>query len=227
MVVDDEVDLREILRDEFVFEGAEVQEATNGKEAFDLVQKNKFDLVLSDLRMPGGDGATLAREIRGLNHVHPVIVLITGFADLRSDEAYALGADGYVTKPFHLDELKQISHRLLTEAPQRWRERLPAENSKGLRLEASLEESIQSGQVTFGRSGLVIFGDFSGVRVGDLLKVQFREIDFLAWVRWVRSEGQMTDRKKTGIGLEIAFADDIVLPQLLKHLKPGATSIPN
>ena len=62
LLVDDEVDLREIISEEFTSAGALVTCAENGRKAFEVLQKNKFDIVFSDVRMTGGDGIELIQN---------------------------------------------------------------------------------------------------------------------------------------------------------------------
>ena len=123
LVVDDEPMLREILRDVFELEGATVFEASNGTEAFALLQQQPVHVVVSDIRMPGGDGIELLRNLRKLERNTPVVLLITGFSDLSTDAAYDIGADAILSKPFDVSELlerviflmKQLEDRLKVE----------------------------------------------------------------------------------------------------------------
>jgi two-component system response regulator (stage 0 sporulation protein F) len=108
LVVDDEEDLREILSEDFANVGATVFTAKNGREAFEIVKRESPDVVLSDVRMPGGDGVELLKQIRTLSKTPPPYVfLLTGFADIQADETIALGGQGLVAKPFNLRQLRE------------------------------------------------------------------------------------------------------------------------
>ncbi len=201
LVVDDEADLREILRDELMFEGAEVFEAANGREAMAQLSKRKFDAVLSDIRMPGGDGATLAREIRATHPSQPVIILITGFADLHSEEAFGLGADGYVTKPFHLEELKMNLLRLLKNPEDRWASPVAQKPQRQVSVNQNFSEMARSGRLKLGRGGFFLRIDPEHNRIGDIIDIEFPDHSVIrAMVRWVRSDAQ--DSPHPGLGLE-------------------------
>lgn len=100
LVVDDDDDLREVVAQDFASKGYEVRTAASGDEAFRLVQQAPVDLVLSDLRMPSGDGIDLLKQIVALDAPRPAVILMTGFADLNSEQARALGAAALVGKPF-------------------------------------------------------------------------------------------------------------------------------
>ena len=116
LVVDDEPALREILKEELEYLGANVNEAANGHEAFELVRKTSFDAVISDIRMPGGDGVELLTRIRQGHPTMPVVMLITGFADITVEEAYAKGAAAVLSKPFDLGTLTKELVRLIQKA---------------------------------------------------------------------------------------------------------------
>lgn len=107
LVVDDEEDLREILSEDFSNLGAEVVTAKNGREAYELAIKILPQVILSDVRMPGGDGVELLKQVRATYKTAPPhIFLITGFADIQADQAQALGGQGLVSKPFNLKQLR-------------------------------------------------------------------------------------------------------------------------
>lgn len=108
LIVDDEVELRSILREELEFHGADVIEAHGGYQALQQIQTNPVDVVVSDIRMPEGDGITLLQSIRKLNPKKPSVYLVTGFSDLKKEEAFSLGAQGILVKPFNLEEVSQM-----------------------------------------------------------------------------------------------------------------------
>lgn len=105
LVVDDEKDLREILNDELSFFGATVTEAENGAQAFELLKKQRFDVLLSDIRMPVADGLQLLNNIKKGLSEKPKIFLNSGFNDITEDTAKSLGVIEIFTKPFKVDEM--------------------------------------------------------------------------------------------------------------------------
>lgn len=114
LIVDDEPDLREILRLEFEAEGWNVIEAENGTKAFETFQNSKIDAVASDVRMPGGDGVSLLEKIKAVSPKTPV-VLLTGFADIQEKDALAKGALAMVKKPFDLVSVISLINGALPE----------------------------------------------------------------------------------------------------------------
>ena len=105
LVVDDESQIRRVMRATLSSNGYEVSEATNGEEALGLVRSSEYDLVLLDVNMPGKSGLETCREIRAAGS-NPAIIMIT-VRDSATDKVDALdaGADGYITKPFGISEL--------------------------------------------------------------------------------------------------------------------------
>lgn len=105
LVVDDDADIRDLLREYLSDEGYAVGEAADGGSMRDLIADHVPDLVLLDLKLPGEDGLTLTRELRQ-NFPTMGIVMISGKEDVVDRVAgLEVGADDYVVKPFHLREL--------------------------------------------------------------------------------------------------------------------------
>ena len=108
LIVDDEANIRKVLR--LILSEAEFQvhEASQIAEAHDLVGKHYFDIAIVDLRLGDGSGIDLLKEIKGLNP-DTVVLIITAFASTETAiAAMKLGAYDYVTKPFNLDELRIV-----------------------------------------------------------------------------------------------------------------------
>ncbi len=120
LVVDDEPLLRDILRCEFEAFGAQVDEAENGLVAIEMVKRARYDAVLADVRMPHGDGVTLARLIHGLGiRPTPRVFLCTG--DAGKDfgrEVAEFGVLAVFAKPFDLDDMTaRIRQLVLSDHP--------------------------------------------------------------------------------------------------------------
>ncbi len=113
LVVDDDASLRRILEYNLAEEGHGVAVAGSGEEALGLLQKGRFDLVLTDIKMPGMDGMDLLRRIKAVAPDTQVIVL-TAFGTIEmAVEAMKAGAFEYLTKPFNRDELKLTARKAL------------------------------------------------------------------------------------------------------------------
>ena len=104
-MVDDDALMREVVAEIFTDRGAQVTEAENGVDAFSLVRSQKFDVVFTDVRMPGGDGITLAKEIHNLTGHKPLVFVCSGFSDLLPEVQKELGIIRVFNKPFSEDEI--------------------------------------------------------------------------------------------------------------------------
>jgi len=104
LVVDDEPQIRRVLRATLTGHGYEFHEARTGEEALEAIRASRFDLVLLDVNMPGMGGLETCRAIRSGSEV--AIIMLT-VRDSEQDKVAALdaGADDYVTKPFSTPEL--------------------------------------------------------------------------------------------------------------------------
>ncbi len=104
LVIDDEPQIRRVMRSTLSSHGYVITEAMTGEEGVDAVRKNKPDLVLLDMNMPGIGGLEACREIRQSTDA-PIIMLTVRNAERDKVAALDAGADDYVTKPFGIEEL--------------------------------------------------------------------------------------------------------------------------
>jgi CheY-like chemotaxis protein len=112
LVVDDDTDFREGLRAALEMKGYQVEEAGNGKEALDQIERKPPLLVLLDLQMPVMNGRELLQKLRAAPDTKDVpVVIISGFGF--EWEAELMGAQGYVGKPFEPEELERTIAALL------------------------------------------------------------------------------------------------------------------
>ena len=100
LAVDDELGMLDLIRVLFKKFNFFIETAHSGNQAWEILAKHEFDLVLTDVRMPDGDGIDLAQKIRSKHPSRPSILFMTGFSDLLNEEIFHLGAEGKFTKPF-------------------------------------------------------------------------------------------------------------------------------
>ncbi len=105
LIVDDEDDLRELLASEFEFHGYEVYAAESGTAAMMVLDKVKVDIVLSDVRMPNGNGVWLLQQIRGKFGTSLPVFFLTGFSDINEEKAVKLDSQGLFHKPFRFPDV--------------------------------------------------------------------------------------------------------------------------
>jgi two-component system, NtrC family, response regulator AtoC len=142
LFVDDEPALRSLMAERLGERGFEVVEAENGERALELLEQFAFDIVITDLRMPGIDGARVV-DVARERYPGIVAIVITGYGTVKDAvDAMKRGATDFLAKPFQFDELMQ---RLGKALEQR---RLTSENAY---LRSQLEERYQFGGI-LGRS---------------------------------------------------------------------------
>lgn len=104
LVVDDEENIRKLIRKYAVFEGYEVTEASDGMEAIEICRKQDFDIIVLDVMMPEMDGFSACKEIRKTKNI-PVLMLSARGEEYDKLHGFELGIDDYVVKPFSPKEL--------------------------------------------------------------------------------------------------------------------------
>jgi putative nucleotidyltransferase with HDIG domain len=105
LLVDDDENLRDALKRILIKEGHIVEIAWSGKVAQSILLEHDFEIIISDIKMPDGDGIELTKFIRK-NKIQIPIVLMTGFSEIYSViEAYELGANEFIPKPFKKEDL--------------------------------------------------------------------------------------------------------------------------
>ena len=114
LIIEDDEEMRSLLEDVLGEEGFMTEAVSNGSDGLRKVTKESFDLILTDIRMPGLTGLDILPVIRSLRPEAPVIV-ITAFGNeeihRRSVEK---GAAGYLEKPIHMDKLKTLVHEMVS-----------------------------------------------------------------------------------------------------------------
>ena len=105
MIVDDEVGVRELLRDTLKIAGFETVEADNGMSALTVLRSHKPELIIIDINIPLMDGFELVERLRGTGDLVPVLMLTARNDQQDISRGLRIGADDYVVKPFGLEEL--------------------------------------------------------------------------------------------------------------------------
>ena len=136
LVVDDEQGMRQLLTLVFTRAGHQVRVAENGRRALELLREQPAELIVSDVKMPDMGGIELLRAARALLP-DVAVVLMTAFASVETArEAFKLGADDFIQKPFDVDELKLIVERALEKlALRKENESLRVENEALIKVQ--------------------------------------------------------------------------------------------
>jgi two-component system response regulator PilR (NtrC family) len=119
LIVDDEQGMRDFLSIMLKKEGYSVALADSAEKASEFVERGDFDLIISDIAMPGQSGLEVLRQAKEANPDTPVI-MITAYASTESAvEALKLGAYDYIIKPFDVDELKIVAKTVFSRESSR------------------------------------------------------------------------------------------------------------
>jgi len=116
LVVDDDAQIRRVMRTTLDAKGYKVDEAGSGEQALELARSEKYDLIILDINLPGKTGVETCREIHSMSSA-PVIMLTVRDAGEDKIEALDAGACDYVTKPFAMGELLARIRAVLRRAP--------------------------------------------------------------------------------------------------------------
>jgi two-component system response regulator GlrR len=147
LLVDDDASLLRLLALRLEGEGYEVTTCESAKEALKLFNSQSFDLVLSDLRMPGLDGLAFFDEIMVLDQTIPVILMTAHGTIEDAVEATQRGVAGFITKPIEHDELRLVLSKHLSlgraNLSDEWREALITQSTQ---MEQLLEQAYRVAQ---------------------------------------------------------------------------------
>ncbi|MDG4657646.1 response regulator [Ectobacillus antri] len=114
LIVDDQYGIRILLNEVFQKEGYQTAQAANGFQAIDIVMKDKPDLVILDMKIPGMDGIEILKRVKAIDQDIKVI-LMTAYGELDMiQEAKDHGAIMHFAKPFDIDEMRAAVRQELT-----------------------------------------------------------------------------------------------------------------
>ncbi len=120
-VVDDEQNIRDLIKSYLIKEGYDVEVFADGSETYDKFKAVHADMVIMDIMMPGLDGYALCREIRNIDESVPIIMVSAKDEEIDRVLGLELGSDDYISKPFSPRELvarvKNIFKRIRNEVP--------------------------------------------------------------------------------------------------------------
>jgi CheY-like chemotaxis protein len=160
LVVDDELELLEIFSTWLGRAGCRVITAPNGAEALKVLREEKIDVLISDMRMPIMDGATLVRNLRQMDVPQPKVIFVSGFGNVSRREIFGMGVEALLDKPLGRANLIRALEQCLTDNEQRWSKPSPEPMAQRVSLELkSLEEATATSAFNLGRGGCCIVVD--------------------------------------------------------------------
>lgn len=226
LVVDDEAGLRKALVFDFKRRGFNVMDAACGNDALEILRKYKIHVVLSDVKMPNGDGIELLDKIKDGDSEIPVVMFITGFADLTLEDAYDKGADAIFSKPFDRKEVIETVIKAIKAKDEIWRARPHERIETDFKIKLSFPElvvAIQGRALNIGRGGMFVALQerFPMVSSNASFNIQFRKgspqvIEGSGIVRWVRTLQSQQD--PIGCGVEFEHLGDTSRKQIIDFI---------
>ena len=217
LIVDDEKDLRDLLSFSLEIHGIQTHKASNGREAIEIIKANPVDIVISDIRMPGGDGIELLREAKQKDAKVPVILLMTGFSEVPLEDAFAAGAEAIFLKPIAIKPLMTMISGAQTSKQVDWIssiEQTHVDIGASLRF-SNLDHPRDSRILSLGPMGMFVSllpSEFPTVnaavdfRIGPILGTTGETIDGKGMVRWARVHA--SKGFPAGCGIEFLYISD-------------------
>ena len=115
LAVDDQTSIRQLVKYILELDGHDITLAQDGQEALDMARDQQFDLVISDVNMPGMTGINMVSKIRRMDEYQgtPILMLTTETSDYKKSKARSSGASGWLSKPFEPARLSKAVSKLL------------------------------------------------------------------------------------------------------------------
>jgi len=114
LVIEDDEEMRSLLEDFIEEEGYGVDSVGDGSEAFRKLAKGSFDLIITDIRMPGLNGLDILPGLKQIQPGIPIIVITAFGSEEVQRRALTRGADAYLEKPLHLEQLRTLIQEMVS-----------------------------------------------------------------------------------------------------------------
>jgi CheY-like chemotaxis protein len=226
LCVDDDEAWCRVVRDELELHGAIVAESKNGIEAYNLAQEDQFDAIISDARMPGGNGIDLLENIR---RSHPKIpfFFLSGDCPISREEVFIKGANAFFDKPCEFSNLVKAIVATCESANLKWtrrHDRLSVNLAVGLKTALI---AIETNTTNIGRGGMFINVDGdSAPHVGERIDFELSlsddnegRLSGNAVVRWRCTRSENPGSPSPGIGVEFTSVSDGQISSLIARLE--------
>lgn len=222
LLVEDEPLFLDIMKEWFQPIVTQVFCADNGAQALEVLEENRIDLVITDVRMPVMDGITLLKNIKARGWNTPRLIFITGFADIETRDAYHMGAEALLEKPIERDFLVDVARRSVLEPWERWETRLDLSGFPVLsRIFRSLSSAQQEHRVAFGGGGFCIENP-------ELLEEGLINItlEFIADKYVLVGQGVIRWNQESQMGVELTFVAEKSRARAVQLTKSARAFIP-
>jgi CheY-like chemotaxis protein len=208
LAVDDDEMMLETLADLFRSFKFDVSVAASGNKAWNLFHEKPFDLIVSDIRMPDGDGIELAKKVKLHYKNKTSILFISGFSESMNEEIYHLGVEGIFAKPFEMQTVKNAIRTCFLAPEVKWANTLDVGKTLLIEKQAKQIVDLESkGDVLFGRRGFFVSHEFAMPPKGSYIRFKIGAteesilFEGVGVVKWV--QGSPRGTIPAGIGIEI------------------------
>lgn len=211
LIIDDEPDLLEIISSEFDLEGANVFQADSVEKAIVVLSKNPIDIVISDVRMPFRTGIDLLKYMKDKNAFYPPMILISGYTDVPIQDIFHLGAEGFLVKPFRLEDLMRLTSRLLKFNFSRLPIFDPSKMTEFIfEINNDLKDAVQYNLFALGRGGCAFYlsNNLHNIKIDQEINFSIQLKDKILMgsgtIRWVEHG---SDLNRSQLGIEFQSLD--------------------
>jgi CheY-like chemotaxis protein len=225
LVVDDEPLLLKLVGDWFENVAGKVLVAGDGVAAMEVVAQNEIDLIVTDVRMPAMNGISLLKEVKARQGRKSHVILITGFADIEARDAYDLGAEAILEKPFEFGDLLNAAKRSLAERGEIWQVPLDVAAYPTLTGSfASLTQALQEHRIAFGSGGFCVETKQRLAEGPVNINLDFKAEEYVlsgqGIVRWFLNEANQ-------VGVELTYVSEESRERVLELTERALAFIPN
>lgn len=199
LVIDDELSIRDLIINELEANGAECVEAANAADGLSYYKNQHFDVVVSDIRMPDGDGLQFMTQIRSANLPRRPIIFMSAFLDIPRREIYDLGVETIIDKPFKLSQLLELIKTALESPRSTWRKSPRALAYFDLNVEIpSINKPVSAKSYNISKQGMFVHLTDVFPKVNDLVPFKMtmsvsenetKTYQGTLLVHWIREKG--------------------------------------
>lgn len=199
LIVDDEPNIRAVIREYLEFEGHDAEEAGDGMEAVRMCRENDYDIIIMDAMMPKLDGFSACKEIRKIKNI-PVLMLSARGEEYDKLFGFEMGVDDYVVKPFSPKELIARVNVIVTR-------------NRGKMAVPDMEGTLIFGGLKIDTLGHNVFID------GQKLELTPKEYDLLVYLAQNKGIAQTRDKLLNAVWGYDFFGDDRTVDAQIKLLR--------
>lgn len=214
LVIDDDALTAKAVAANFEVFGFQVNKVEKVEQAQKALKQKEYQIVVMDWHMPQGGGELLLKEIRDAHWEKPAVFLVTGDHEVEESHVFAMGADGFLHKPFEASTIRNLIQHSCRSRKERWLTPFRLETNFEI-VHETLSLDGEKRSLALGRGGFFVKAPEKYPQAEDVIEFvlhveddrECRKISGKGLVRWIRS--QQKEEMSPGFGVEIKFLDDI------------------